>query len=294
MKKVVVIGGSGFLGSHIVDELCERGHEVIIFDKDVSPWKKENQTMVVGDFMDEVLIQETIKGSDYVYHFGGLADIGESRERPVEAVQYNVLGTMKILKAAVNESVERFVYASTIYVYGPYGSFYRASKQASEILIETCQEEYGLNYTILRYGSLYGPRSQVWNGLRSYVEQILKTGELDYRGTGKEKREYIYVKDAARLSVDVLDEIHNNQAITLTGQQTFSSKDLIDMIFEITGVKGKVTFSEEDSLDEHYGITPYRYTPKRSKKLVPGEFVDLGEGILEMVEELQENLNHSV
>jgi len=291
MKKAVVIGGAGFLGSHIVDELSKRGYETIIFDKKKSPWHKEHQKMVVGDFMDDALLENTIKGANYVYHFGGLADIGESRRKPVETVEVNVLGTMKILKAAAKETIDRLVYASTMYVYSPYGSFYRASKQASEILIETCQEEYGLDYTILRYGSLYGPRSQSWNGLRSYVSQILQTGELYYRGTGREKREYIYVKDAARLSVDILDDNHNNQAITLTGQQIFSSKDLIDMIFEITGTKGQVIFSGEESLEEHYGITPYRYTPKQSKKMVPDEFVDLGEGILEMVEEIHGTIN---
>ena len=291
MKKAVVIGGSGFLGSHIVDELSERGFQVVIFDKEKSPWKKEHQEMVVGDFLDEGLVEKTISGANYVYHFGGIADIAESRQKPIEAVDINVLGTMKILKASANEQIERFIYASTMYVYSPYGSFYRATKQSAEILIEACYEEYGLDYTILRYGSLYGPRSQVWNGLRSYVDQILKTGTLYYRGTGNEKREYIYVKDAARLSVDILDTVHSNQAITLTGQQIFSSKDLIDMIFEITGVRTDVTFSGEKNLGEHYGITPYRYTPKRSKKLIPDEFVDLGEGILEIVEEIHGGLD---
>ena len=286
MNKAIVIGGSGFLGSHIVDELSERGFEVVIFDRKKSPWKKEHQKMVVGDFLDQELVEKAIRGANYVYHFGGIADIEESRRKPIEAVDTNVLGTMKILKAVANEQIDRFIYASTMYVYSPYGSFYRATKQAAEILIEACHEEYGLDYTILRFGSLYGPRSQAWNGLRSYVNEILRTGELYYRGTGREKREYIYVKDAARLSVDILDETHNNQAITLTGQQIFNSKDLIDMIFEITGVRGEVIFSGEKNLSEHYGITPYRYTPKRSKKLMPDEFVDLGEGILEIVEEI--------
>ena len=291
MKKAVVIGGSGFLGSHIADELTQRGFKVTIVDKEESSWKTENQTMVVGDFSDDIFLNDIFNGVSYVYHFGGIADIGESRQNPIEAVDINVLGTMKILKAIATQNIERFVYASTMYVYSPYGSFYRATKQAAEILIETCHEEYGLDYTILRFGSLYGPRSQNWNGLRSYISEILSTGKLYYRGTGKEKREYIYVKDAARLSVDILDEIHKNQAITLTGQQTFTSRDLMDMIFEITGVEGEVVFSGEKNLEEHYGITPYRYTPKRSKKLIPDEFVDLGEGILEIVEQMHEKQN---
>ena len=110
------------------------------------------------------------------------------------------MGTTVALEAAVKSGVERFIYASTMYVYSPYGSFYRASKQAAEIIIETYQERFDLDFTFLRYGSLYGPRSQAWNGLRRYVSQVIQEGKLDYRGTGKERREYIHVHDAARLS----------------------------------------------------------------------------------------------
>ncbi len=190
------------------------------------------------------------------------------------------------MAAATKENIDRLIYASTMYVYSPYGSFYRASKQAAEILIETCHEEFSLDFSILRYGSLYGPRSQIWNGLRAYVDEIIRTGEIHYRGSGKEKREYIHAADAARLSVDILDAAHKNQAITVTGQQILSSKELIDMIFEICGKKSKVIYADETRRSEHYTITPYRYTPKRAKKIVPDEFLDIGEGILELVEEL--------
>ena len=138
----------------------------------------------------------------------------------------------------------------------------------------------------MRYGSLYGPRAQEWNGLRRYVRQVIQEGRLDYEGTGNERREYIHVRDAARLSVDVLDNQHRNQAITATGSQVLNSSELAEMIFEISGVEKNVTFVEGDRGDEHYRMTPYRYTPKQAKKLVPSEFVDLGQGILEVIEEI--------
>ena len=210
----------------------------------------------------------------------------EAKERPYDTVHLNVMGTTIALEAAVKNRIERFVYASTMYVYSPFGSFYRASKQAAETIIEAYRDRFSLDYTLLRYGSLYGPRAQDWNGLRRYVAQAVREGKLVYSGTGKERREYIHALDAARLSVDVLDAVHKNQAITVTGQQVLSSQDLIDMIFEIVGKEKKVTFSAENISTDHYALTPYRYTPKPAKKLVPGEFVDIGQGILEMVEEI--------
>jgi len=249
--------------------------------------------MVVGDILDRDTVNGVVSGAKYLYHFAGIADIGEAKERPFDTVNLNVMGTTVALEAAVKSGVERFIYASTMYVYSPYGSFYRASKQAAEIIIETYQERFELDFTFLRYGSLYGPRSQAWNGLRRYVRQVIREGKLDYRGTGKERREYIHVHDAARLSVDILDEIHKNKAITVTGHQVLNSEELIDLIFEITGVDKNVVFSQDNFSQDHYIMTPYRYTPKQAKKLVPDEFIDLGQGVLEIIEDVHHELNNS-
>ena len=293
MDKVVVIGGAGFMGSHTADILSDRGFKVTIFDNKPSCWLRDDQEIVVGDILDRDTVNTVLSGARYLYHFAGIADIGEAKERPFDTVNLNVMGTTVALEAAVKSGVERFIYASTMYVYSPYGSFYRASKQAAEIIIETYQERFELDFTFLRYGSLYGPRSQAWNGLRRYVSQIIREGKLDYRGTGKERREYIHVRDAARLSVDILDEIHKNKAITVTGHQVLNSEELIDLIFEITGIDKNVVFSQDNFSQDHYVMTPYRYTPKQAKKLMPDEFIDLGQGVLEIIEDIHGELDNS-
>ncbi len=285
-NKVVVVGGSGFMGSHTADELTKRGFDVTIFDSVESQQLNDNQKMIIGDGLDKTQLSRVFEESRYVYHFAGIADIDEAKIKPSRTIEVNVMGTTMALEAAIEAEVERFVFASTMYVYSSHGSFYRASKQASERIIEAYCDEYDLEYTLLRYGSLYGPRSQDWNGLRRYVEQVVKEGRLDYRGSGKERREYIHVSDAARLSVDVLDDSYKNRAITVTGNQVLSSKVLIDMIFEIAGVECNVNFSETNAPGDHYETTPYRYTPQRALKLVPDEFVDIGQGIMDLVEEI--------
>ncbi len=288
MDKVVVTGGTGFMGSHTADELTRRGYHVIVFDQAESPWLHPDQEMMIGDVLDPKSLAMAMKGARYVYHFAGIADIEESRSRPVETMNLNVMGASLVVEAARQSGVERVIFASTMYVYSPFGSFYRASKQAAETIIEAYQQEYALDYTFLRYGSLYGPRAQDWNGLRKYVQQVVEGGQITYAGTGEEKREYIHVYDAARLSVDVLDDKHRNRAITVTGSQILSSKEMMDLIFEIAGKKSDIVLTDTERKGYHYNLTPYRYTPKQAFKLVPSEFIDIGQGVLELVKELHE------
>jgi UDP-glucose 4-epimerase len=294
MEKVVVIGGAGFLGSHVADELSRCSYKVTVFDKKVSPWISADQEMVVGDMRDIAALTKVLEGASYLYHFGGVSDISEARDQPLETIETNVMGAVTALEASIVTGVKRFLYASTMYVYSSYGSFYRASKQAAETFIEAYGKRFNLDYTLLRYGSLYGPRAQDWNGLRQYVAQITREGRLNYKGTGRERREYIHVRDAARLSVGILaDDQHCNEAVTLTGSQILNSKDLIEMIFEIAGAEENVTFLDDERSEDHYSMTPYRYTPKQAKKLVPSEFVDIGQGILEIFEEIDREIDNS-
>jgi UDP-glucose 4-epimerase len=242
--------------------------------------------MVLGDIQNEEQLSKCMAGASCVYHLAGIADIGEAARSPKATVEQNIIGSTVVLECCLQAKVERLLYASTLYVYSQQGSFYRVSKQAVELLIEAYQERYGLQYTILRYGSLYGPRAQEWNGLKRYVTQAVREGRIDYPGTGEERREYIYVKDAAKLSVEALAPEHANQCITLTGTQILNSNELLRMIQEIMGGKVEIKFNPEQRDPEHYEMTPYRFTPRIARKMVPNVFVDIGQGILDLVEEV--------
>ena len=290
LKNVLVIGGSGFMGSHTADVLSEDGNIVSILDKVSSPWLRSDQTMIVGDTMDSDILESSMKDVDCVYYFAGIADIGEAKSNPYKTIEINIMGLTKVLEAAVKNNVKQFIYASTMYVYSSHGSFYRASKQAAEIIIEAYQENYGIDFVFLRYGSLYGPRSQDWNGIKGFVQQVIKTGVLEYSGNGSEVREYIHVLDAAKLSVKALQEEYRNRAVTITGQQSMKVSDMFSMIFEIEGKEADINYLDEHKGSSHYGNTPYRYTPKTSMKIIPTEFVDLGQGLLDVVEEIHNSL----
>ena len=153
-------------------------------------------------------------------------------------------------------------------MYSSTGSFYRASKQASERFVEVFQQSFGLDYTILRFGSLYGPRSDMRNGLYRIVRAALETGRIRYEGSPEAVREYIHVDDAARASVRALEPDFLNQHVVLTGQEGMHVIDMLKMLGEILGCPDGVQFVDAPQ-DGHYVRTPYAYEPKVGKKYLP-------------------------
>jgi len=244
--------------------------------------------MIKGDILDKNAVDEAIRKHTVVYNFAGLADLDESHHKPVETVESNILGNTIILEACKNRMIKRYVYASTAYVYSNTGSFYRISKLASELIIKNYQKEYDLDYTILRYGSLYGPRSQTNNFIHKTLKSALFKNEVSRIGSGEDIREYIHVKDASQLSVDILEEKYKNQCINLTGNEQIKIKDLFKMISEILDKNIKVNYKKLET--HHYDITPYKFNallPDKAKKLTSSYYHDLGQGLIEMLCEIK-------
>jgi UDP-glucose 4-epimerase len=285
--RALVFGGSGFLGSHTADALSESGYDVTVFDLYESSFIRKNQEMIVGNILDEDEVIEAVKRSHYVYNFAGIADIDEASEKPLETVRNNIIGNSIILEACRKYKVKRYVFASTIYVYSKRGSFYRASKQACEVIIEEYQKKYELPYTILRYGSLFGPRAPKTNWIHKIIIEALNEGKITRHGDGEEIREYIHVMDAAELSVQILSEEYENNTFIITGNNPMKIKDLHSMVKEIFDNKIELEYLKADS-NNHYEITPYSYHPKIAKKLIKNQFYDLGQGILECISDIDE------
>jgi UDP-glucose 4-epimerase len=285
-KKICVIGGSGFLGSHVADKLTEAGNDVRIFDRAPSRWLRANQRMMVGDVLDLEALSSAVAGCESVYNFAAFADLNSALDKPIETVKTNVLGTVNTLEACRRHEVMRYVYASTVYVYSREGGFYRCSKQAAEHYVEEYQSAFGLDFTILRYGSLYGPRADATNGLHRIVREALARGSISYAGNPDSIREYIHVEDAALASVAALGEEFRNESVVLTGHQPMRVVDLLKMLAEILGIPDSVHFRNEDYAG-HYVRTPYAYQPKLGRKYTPPLHVDLGQGLLQLIDEVR-------
>lgn len=289
MMKVIVFGGSGFLGSHVADALTDAGCGVRIYDMKPSPYLRDFQEMIVGDIMDEKSVEKAIKGCDVIYNFAGIANIDEASQRPLDSVKTNILGNSIILEACRKAGIKRFVFASSLYVYSKTGSFYRSNKQACELIIENYNEVYGLPYTILRYGSLYGPRSDEKNFIYKIIKQALKEGKIIREGDGEELREYIHVYDAAKSSVEILSDEFANQYVIIAGSQQMKVRDLLVMIKEMLDNKIEIKYIPP-AFNYHYEITPYTFAPKLAKRLVGKSYVDLGQGILKCIQSIYKEL----
>ena len=284
-KSVVVFGGSGFLGSHTADELSKHGFNVTIYDINESKYLRNDQKMVIGDVLDNEKVHNVIKDSNIVYNFSGIADIKDSSANPLKTIESNIIGNSIILEACSKYKLSRFIFASSMYVYSKYGSIYRATKQSCELITETFCEEHDLPYTILRYGSLYGPRCSEWNGVYKVLKDAVANKKIIFEGSGDEYREFINVKDAASLSVKALDDAYKNNYLMLTGNEKLKYSDFIEMIKEILGGNIKIVFTKKEKKD-HYILTPYTFKPKVAKKLVLNEYHDLGQGLLEQISEI--------
>ncbi len=283
----LVTGGSGFLGSHIADALSEAGYRVRVFDRNHSPHLRPDQEMVIGDVNDPEAVQAAVQGVDYVYHLSAIADIQDCADDPVSAARVNVLGTVNLLEACRRHAVKRFVFSSSAYIYSRHGGFYRASKQAAEVFVQTFAEAGGPPFTIMRFGSLYGRRAGPKNRIYRIINDALTKGAISFPGHGDAIREFIHVADAARMSVDVLGSRYENKFVLITGYERFRIRDVAAMVREILDRDVSIEFAEGEP-PGHYLLTPFNFKPQMAEKLIANEFIEFGHGLLDCIHEQHE------
>lgn len=291
MKKVVIFGGSGFLGSYVADEFTRRKYDVVIADIAPSPYLKSEQTFVRVNIMEMGEVEQVIEGAALVYNFVAIANLDEAIHKPIHTMSINVMGNLNILEACrQNSKIERFVYASSAYALSSEGSFYGISKHSSEKLTDEYYKRYGLKYTVIRYGSLYGERASHNNYIYNLLSDALQNGTLHYSGDGEDIREYIHAADAAKLSVDIVEDVqYENEHIILTGIEKLKRIELLTMINEILQNSLTITQHKSENMG-HYKITPYAFHPSAAKKLVANPYIDLGQGLLECIQVIHKEL----
>jgi UDP-glucose 4-epimerase len=287
--KVIIFGGSGFVGSHLADVLSDAGYKVKIFDRQVSAYLRSDQEMIIGDILDKEAVVKSMVDCDYVYNFAGFSDLDDATTKALDTIRQNIEGNAVILEAAKEAKIKRFVYASTIYVYSEKGGFYRCSKQAAESYVEEFQRKYNISFTILRFGTLYGTRSNKRNSVYRYVYDALNTGKISCSGRKETLREYINVKDAARLARDILDDKYKNNYVIISGHHPITFGQLLETIKEMCNDKIKIELSPVQN-EEHYTLTPYSFTPKLGYKLTSNLYTDIGQGLLEVFSEIYKEL----
>lgn len=289
-SKVIVFGGNGFLGQYLVNELEKRGYNVTIVDikPSSSTIKKE---YINCDILDREKVLSILSDNHYdvVFNLAGFANLDNAINNPSQTINLNVIGNINIIDGAILSKCKRFVYASSAYAMSNKGSFYGISKLASEKIIEEYNERFNLEFTILRYGSVYSELPFENNYIYSLVEKAITTKKIIHGGDGEELREYIHASDAAKLSVDIIEsDKYVNQHIILTGMEKMKRIELFQLIKEIMNNDIEIVLNNGE-YNHHYQYTPYSFTPTTSKKLVANPHIDMGQGILECIRNVYNN-----
>jgi UDP-glucose 4-epimerase len=248
--KVLVTGGSGFIGSHVVDKLRARGIAVRVFDM-VLPTFRNDIEYYHGSLLDLEAVRMSLLGIDAVYHLAAIADVNHVVQDPYYAESINVRGTINVLEAMRRSSpaVKRLVYGSTTWVYSetlepavdettpllaPH-HLYTATKMASEYYCRSYTSLYGLECTILRYGIPYGPRARDGAVIPIFVARALRGEPLIIAGDGKQFRQFIYVEDLAEGNVLALRSVAKNRTYNLDGAERVTVRQIAETVQRLVG-----------------------------------------------------------
>ncbi len=246
--KVLVTGGSGFIGSHVVDKLRAKEIEVRVFDM-VMPTFRKDIEFYHGSLLDFEAIRMAMSGLDAIFHLAAVADVKDVYEEPHYAESINVRGTINVLEAARRSKVRRVVYGSTVWVYSetteeyvdeqtplrPPAHLYTATKIASEHYCQSYSKLYDLPVTILRYGIPYGPRARDGSVVPIFVGKALRGEPLTIAGDGSQFRKFVYVEDLAEGNVLALKSVAANKVYNLDGSERVTVKQIAEAIQKVIG-----------------------------------------------------------
>ncbi len=281
--KVVITGGAGFIGSHLVEYWLGEGAEVHILDNFRSG-RRENTALFPearlheSSITDRDAVFEILKGADYVHHLAAMISVPESMDKPLECVEINVNGLINILDAAREHGVKKVVHSSSAAVYGdnpvspkttdmrpepksPYG----ITKLDGEYYLDMYHEAFGLGTVSLRYFNVFGPRqdpkSQYAAAIPIFVNRALKNEDLVIFGDGEQTRDFVYVKDVVQANVLAATGGASGRFNVANGY-AISIRELCSLIIRTTHSKSKIVFADERPGDIKHSLAAVEETKK--------------------------------
>jgi len=257
--KYIVTGGAGFIGSHIVENLAQNNHEVVILDnlfsgklENIEPFLKEDSvTFVQGSSTDLPLLRQTFEGADGIFHEAAITSVPRSVKDPILSNEANVMGTLNVLVAAQKCGIKKIVYASSSSVYGDTPTLpkredmvpnpkspYATTKITGEYYLNVFCELYGMNTVSLRYFNVFGPRqdpnSEYAAVIPKFITKILSHNSPVIYGNGSQTRDFTYVKDVAQANIRAM-ESDAQGVFNIAYGKRITLINLARMIMEILG-----------------------------------------------------------
>jgi UDP-glucose 4-epimerase len=296
MSKILVTGGAGFMGSWLVDELLERGHDVTSVD-DLSGGYLRNVNkdckFVRGDVRNTKLVNRLAKGKDVIFHLAAYAAEGQSVFSPISINEINLVPMNNLLVAAVNNNVEKIVFTSSMAVYGsqkppfdesmprlpedPYG----AAKTYCETMLEVFHSAHGLRYTIIRPHNVYGPRQNIYDPYRNvlgiWMNRVMKGKPPIIYGDGKQTRAFSYIENTTKAIANAgFFRRSDSQIINVGDPKPISVNDACDTLLEIMNSRLKPIYVKARPQEVKHAYS----TTKKSERLLGYRHThDLSEGL---------------
>jgi UDP-glucose 4-epimerase len=310
-SRILVTGGGGFVGSYVVEQLLPLGiDKIIVIDNLIRGSRRNlenvlnssNVEFIEGDIRDQKLLDQLFHGVDYCFHMAALR-ITHCADNPREALEVMCDGTFNILDAGVKHKIKRLIFSSTVSVYGqadifptsesyhPYNNYtlYGATKMSGELMCRSFQQMYGLNYTILRYCNIYGPRMDAYG---KYTEVLIRWYRLIKEGKppvifgdGLQSMDFIYVQDIARANITALVSPNAVNDVFNIGEGVETTlKELCFVLLEVMGSPLKPIFAEISKDRQKVEVYRRLIDVSKAKRVLDFEVrVRLKEGLQKLV-----------
>jgi nucleoside-diphosphate-sugar epimerase len=296
--RVLVSGGAGFIGSHLVDKLIEQGHYVYALDN-FSTGKMSNLSEVKGSKNLEIIRSDIrrisasliakLKRVEGICHLAAMADVRASIDNPILTSDVNVMGTLRVLETAKTLKVKRVVFASSAAVYGLAEEFpideemkmapispYGASKAACELYCRAFEESTGVETVSLRYFNVYGPRQtagQYSGVIAKFAGNLLRGEALEIFGDGSQSRDFVYVDDVVDATIRALQRKLESRAFNIASGVEITISDLSEIMQTLVEKHSSVRFLSPRPGDPHRGLADIKrarieleYNPRTSFK----------------------------
>lgn len=260
--RIVVTGGSGFIGSHLVDVLLEQKHSVLIYDIE-SPRFNQSCEHVLADVTDPGSLIVQTKSADVIYHLAAEANVNSFFDKPVYSNSITSVSTLNVLEAARQNKIKRVLFASTEWIYGSIEGteknniteethyaqnpdhLYTSSKISAEMFCKNYKRLYNVNFTIMRYGIPFGERARPETVTPIFINKILNNEEITIHGDGSQTRQFIYVRDLAEGNAACLNPKAENEIFNINGREVISVIQIVRALEEIMNMKAKINFVED-------------------------------------------------
>ncbi len=263
MKKILVTGGAGFIGSHLVKHLVEDGNDVIVLDNLLRGNKLEKNILreinfTKGDVRDFETVKSLSKGCEQIYHFAAVLGVDVVADNPVETMETEITGLKNVTDAAILYGIGKIIYASTSGVYGHSAisqsvteniqidprTSYAIAKRYNEIYLAALHEEKGLQSISLRFFNVYGIGQDNRMVVPRFFEQALQNKPITVYGNGKQTRDFTYIDDTIKACTFAAEKVTGCEIFNVSNEEEKTIMDLAGEIKNLTGSKSKITLIE--------------------------------------------------